>query len=122
MPAILSGDEQKVEFFNIVGGKPRTADQSHQVIDPRTEESLWSVPLASRLDLDDAVEAGRKAFKTWKRSTVPERQALIRDVAKVILANSDLLVSILMKETGKSHLMANTEVVRAAEHYDYFGK
>ncbi|KAK6826030.1 aldehyde dehydrogenase protein [Apiospora arundinis] len=109
----------QVEFFNVVAGRPRAAKESHKVVDPRTEANLWDAPTASAQDLDDAVEAGHAAFRTWGRSTLPERAAVLNAVAKVLYDNEDLLTAILMKETGKSRIMAQMEVKRAAFHYDY---
>ncbi|KAK8024831.1 aldehyde dehydrogenase protein [Apiospora arundinis] len=108
----------QVEFFNVVAGRPRAAKESHKVVDPRTEADLWDAPTASAQDLDDAVEAGHAAFRTWGRSTLPERAAVLNAVAKVLYDNEDLLTAILMKETGKSRIMAQMEVKRAAFHYE----
>ncbi|KAK8134868.1 hypothetical protein PG984_006880 [Apiospora sp. TS-2023a] len=112
----------QVEFFNVIGGGPRSAKESHQVEDPRTEAALWDSPIASAQDLDDAVEAGHAAFKTWGRSTLAERAGVLNAVAKVLYDNDELLTSILMRETGKSRIMAHMEVQRAAFHYEYYAK
>ncbi|KAK7978525.1 Aldehyde dehydrogenase [Apiospora saccharicola] len=110
----------QVQFFNVIGGGPRGAakGESHQVEDPRTEAALWDAPVASAQDLDDAVEAGHRAFRTWGKSTLAERAGVLNAVAKVLYDNDELLTSILMKETGKSRIMAHMEVQRAAFHYD----
>ncbi|KAK8086168.1 hypothetical protein PG994_001142 [Apiospora phragmitis] len=107
----------QVEFFNVIGGTPRGAKESsssHQVEDPRTEAALWDAPNASAQDLDDAVEAGHQAFKT----TQAKRAEVLNAVAKVLYDNDDLLTGVLMKETGKSRIMAHMEVQRAAFHYE----
>ena len=54
------GSEGNLQFFNIIDGKARGAKESHQSIDPRTEEPLWDAPLATTQDLDDAVAAARR--------------------------------------------------------------
>ncbi|KAK8093627.1 aldehyde dehydrogenase FUS7 [Apiospora hydei] len=112
----------QVTFSNVIGGGPRGASkeegQSHQVEDPRTEAALWDAPVASAQDLDDAVEAGHAAFKTWGKSTLAERAGVLNAVAKVLYDNDELLTVILMRETGKSRIMAHMEVQRAAFHYD----
>lgn len=108
------------QFFNVIDGKPRTSKDNHQVIDPRTEEPLWDAPIASTKDLDDAVEAGNRAFKTWKNSTTAERQKAVHDVANVILENVDILTEAQMRETGKSRPMSRFDVERAAWHFEYY--
>ena len=105
-------------FFNIVGGESRTAKDHHRVTDPRTEEELWEVPSASNQDLDDAVRVAHQAFKTWRKKTVAERHVVMKAVSKVLNDNAELLSSILMRETGKSKLMAEHEIQRAAGLYE----
>lgn len=113
-------DNSAFQFFNIVDGKPRTSKDNHQVIDPRTEEPLWDAPIATSKDLDDAVEAANRAFKTWKKSTVAERQKAVHDVANVILENADILTEVQRRETGKSKAMSRFDVERSAWHFEYY--
>ncbi|RYP76841.1 hypothetical protein DL771_001577 [Monosporascus sp. 5C6A] len=120
MSSLIPGGGSELRFHNIIDGKPRAAKEHDQVIDPRTEETLWDVPVASSQDLDDAVEAARRAFKTWKKSTVAERQAKISEVARCANDNKELLSQILMKETGKPKLMADIEVDRTVAHFEYY--
>lgn len=120
MPSLTGGVTPDLQFFNVVDGKIRFAKEHHQVIDPRTEEPLWDAPFASTQDLDDAVEAARRAFKTWKKTTVAERQAKITEVVKCIEDNKKLLSEILMKETGKPQMMAENEIERTVAHFEYY--
>ena len=114
------GSEGNLQFFNIIDGKARGAKESHQSIDPRTEEPLWDAPLASTQDLDDAVAAARRAFKTWKNSTQAERQEKIEAAARCAEDNMDLLTGILMRETGKSRVLAESEMKRTVMHFRYY--
>ncbi len=107
-------------FDNIIDGKPRSSDVKEQVVDPRTEELLWDVPVASAQDLDDAVDAANRAFKTWKYASHAEREKVLQDVADCLRANKDILAHIHMKETGKSLIMASVDVEVAALHYEYY--
>lgn len=117
-----NGHAPTVQFFNVIDGKPRIAEEYHQVIDPRTEEPLWDAPIATAKDLDDAVVAANRAFKTWRKSTTAERQKAVHDVADVILKNVDILTEVQMRETGKSRLMSKFDVERAAWHFEYYSK
>ncbi|KAI1343848.1 aldehyde dehydrogenase [Xylariaceae sp. FL0016] len=120
MPSALLNGDADLEFFNIIDGAPRSAKKYDQVIDPRTEEPLWNVPVATAQDLDDAVAAANRAFKTWKNSTTAERQKAVQDVAACIRKNQEVLAHVLMKETGKSRVMAYIDVDTAAVHFDYY--
>ncbi|KAL7624278.1 hypothetical protein AAE478_005838 [Parahypoxylon ruwenzoriense] len=120
MGSLATNGDSAYEFFNVIDGKPRPAKEYHQVLDPRTEELLWDAPIASSEDLDDAVEAAARAFKTWKNSTVAERQKAVHDVASCILENVDILTEVQMRETGKSRTMSKFDVERAAWHFEYY--
>ncbi|KAK7755773.1 hypothetical protein SLS62_002058 [Diatrype stigma] len=120
MPSLTGDVTPDLQFFNIIDGKIRPAKEHHQVVNPRTEEPLWDAPVASSQDLDDAVEAARRAFKTWKKTTVAERQAKIDEVARCIEKNKKLLSEILMQETGKPQMMAENEIDRTVAHFDYY--
>lgn len=119
--ALPNGDSQPgLAFYNIIDGKQRSSKVHEQVVDPRTEESLWDVPVATAEDLDDAVDAANRAFKTWKLTTQAERQQKLQDIADCLRANKDVLTLVHMKETGKSWVMANADVEVAALHFEYY--
>ncbi|KAL2195972.1 Aldehyde/histidinol dehydrogenase [Corynascus similis CBS 632.67] len=98
------------QFYNIVNDELRGSSNTHRVTDPRTEEELWPAPIASTQDFEDAVAAAQEAFKTWSLTTVAERQALLVKLADVIRDNAEELASILMRETGKSKILADIDV------------
>ncbi|KAI1269358.1 Aldehyde/histidinol dehydrogenase [Xylariaceae sp. FL1019] len=112
--------DANLAFFNIVDGKKRSSDTREQVTDPRTEEQLWDVPIATTEDLDDAVEAAARAFKTWKLTTQAERHKTLQDLADCIRANKELLTEIHTKETGKSWAMGATDVEVSAIQFEYY--
>jgi acyl-CoA reductase-like NAD-dependent aldehyde dehydrogenase len=92
----------ELKFYNIVNDELRSSTDFEKVIDPRTEEALWDVPIASVQDLEDAVAAASNAFPAWSQTTVAERQAVLVKMSDVLTQNSKILQDIVMKETGKS--------------------
>jgi malonate-semialdehyde dehydrogenase (acetylating)/methylmalonate-semialdehyde dehydrogenase len=44
-----------------------------QLFDPGLGEVIGEVPLGGRENVDDAVEGAYEAFKTWSRTSVPDR-------------------------------------------------
>jgi acyl-CoA reductase-like NAD-dependent aldehyde dehydrogenase len=95
-------NKMQPQFYNIINDELRGSEKTHQVTDPRTEEELWPCPIATTDDFEDAVAAAQRAFTTWSKTTVPERQAALVKLADVLKEHADELASILMKETGKS--------------------
>lgn len=61
-------------------GRERT-----DVTNPATGEVVGSVPNGTKSDVNDAVEAARKAFPDWSKRTVYERAELLEKLyAKMI--------------------------------------
>ena len=98
------------QFYNIINDELRGSDETHRVTDPRTEDELWPCPIATTQDFEDAVAAANTAFTTWSQTTVPERQDLLVQLADVLTAHADELAAILMRETGKSKILADIDV------------
>lgn len=90
------------QFYNIINGETRSSTTSHKVTDPRTEEALWDVPVATQADLEEAITAANKAFKTWGKTTIPERQAVLAKMSEVIEKHAPELSEMARRETGKS--------------------
>lgn len=65
-------------------------------------EPLWTVSIGSREDLDVAVCAAQSAFKTWSKTSIEERQAVLGRMAAALKEEKQLMAGIIMKETGKS--------------------
>ena len=110
------------KFYNIVDGKQRGGDQVHNAVNPRTKEQLWDIPVATQQDVDDAVEAAERAFKDWRLTTLEHRQNLMKQFIGLWMANKEHMVEILMKENGKSRIMANGECDAVIGWFDYYSK
>src|SRR5690348_6877275 len=98
------------KFYNIINDELRSSDKTHAVTNPRTEDSLWPCPIASTDDFEEAVAAAQKAFLTWGRTSVAERQAALVKLADVLEEHSQELGEILSQETGKSAILADIDV------------
>ncbi|USW50633.1 Putative aldehyde dehydrogenase domain, aldehyde/histidinol dehydrogenase [Septoria linicola] len=109
-------------FYNIVDGKQRNGEQVHNAVNPRTKEQLWNVPIASEQDVNDAVTAAEKAFKEWRLTTLEHRQNLMQEFIKLWIENKEHMVEILMKENGKSRIMAHGECDAVTAWWDYYSK
>jgi acyl-CoA reductase-like NAD-dependent aldehyde dehydrogenase len=97
-------------FHNIINGKLVGAKRYHAGINPATKEKLWSVPAATKEDLDDAVIAARAAFKKWKNTTREERNAILLKYADAIEANKEEFSRLLTTEQGKPTFQADNEI------------
>lgn len=76
---------------------------------------------ATHEDVDKAVAAAHRAFKTWKHTTVAERASILNKIADRIDENKELLAMIESLDNGKPirETMA-IDVPFSSEHFRYF--
>lgn len=79
-------------------------------------------------ELNACLDAATDAFNTWRSSSRPVRQELLRSIAALVKEREDELVEILTDEVGKPVTWSKGEVMRlaltfefAAETLDYWG-
>ncbi|CRG90407.1 hypothetical protein PISL3812_07451 [Talaromyces islandicus] len=91
-------------FSNIINSERRNGGSVAKATDPRTKKELWDVSVANEKDLNDAVHAAREAFKSWRLTSVDERQKCLFKLADEVEARRGEIFLVLAKETGKSVL------------------
>jgi aminobutyraldehyde dehydrogenase len=75
-----------------------------RVLNPKTEEVLYDLPEASLQQVDGAVTAAEKAFKTWAGTTPAERSALLLKLADAIERESEAFAALEALNCGKPRL------------------
>ena len=105
----------------INGAPVATAGATHQIIDPATGRPVADYALATPADVDDAVDAARKAFPAWSRATPAERSAVLAKLAKLADEHSDQLVAEEVSQTGKPvRLATEFDVPGSVDNIDFF--
>lgn len=97
-------------FPNLINGELVTTEVSLDVVNPANEQVIGRVPACGAAELDRAVAAARAAFKTWSKTPVDDRRAVIRNMAAAIDANFEELYRLLTSEQGKPHQQAQFEI------------
>ena len=76
---------------------------------------------ANKEDVDKAVQAAQKAFKTYKTSTKNERAKLLNAIADVIDEYADHLALLETMDNGKPiRETSHVDIPLAAQHFRYF--
>lgn len=75
-------------------------ESSRAVVDPSTEEIITEVALGHAADIGRAVKAARASFPRFSRTTLVERQALLRKVLEVFEASAEKIARTLSREMG----------------------
>lgn len=80
------------------------------VINPATEEVIANLAHAAPADLDRALDAADRAWRSWKDTTAAHRAEVLARAAQLIRERQDEIARILTAENGKSLAEAAGEV------------
>lgn len=93
----------------------------YAVTDPSTGEVVEEYPTATAAQIEDAITAAAAAHREWGRATtVAERAASIRRVARLHTERKDELARIINREMGKRLDRSAAEVEFSAAIYNYY--
>lgn len=98
----------------LIDGELVTTEATLEVLNPANEQVIAAVPACGKDELDRAVAAARRAFKTWRKTAPEERQRVVQGIAAAIKDNADELFRLLTSEQGKPHHQAQQEIYGAA--------
>ncbi|RUT72154.1 aldehyde dehydrogenase family protein [Flavobacterium cupreum] len=73
---------------------------TQDLYNPSTGEKIGIVHLGDQIDTDQAIEAAKKAFVTFSKSTVKERGEILQRLHDAILANEEELNKAAVEEYG----------------------
>jgi succinate-semialdehyde dehydrogenase/glutarate-semialdehyde dehydrogenase len=112
------------ELGLFIGGKwaNGAGRKSEPVINPANEKPLADLPHASKSDLDEAVEAAKKGFEVWRKTTAWDRGRVMRKAADLMRERADAIAKILTQEQGKTLAEAKGEVLAAADVIEWMGE
>jgi len=91
-------------FKNLINGKwlDSSGKKTIESVNPAdTSEIVGTVPASDKTDVDEAVEAARTAFASWRKTPAPKRGEIIFKTAELLLKNKDSLGRLVTKEMGK---------------------
>lgn len=83
------------EYVNAASGETFTS------VNPATGEILAEVQIASRSDMDKAVESARNGQKSWAAKTGAERGRILTRAVELLRKRNDELAVLEVKDTGK---------------------
>lgn len=93
-----------------------------EVVDPATEDVVGKVALARTADLDLALEAAEKAFRTWKEVAPFARYKIMRKAGDLIRERADYIARLMTIEQGKPLFEAKGETMLAADTIDWYAE
>ncbi|MDC3424411.1 CoA-acylating methylmalonate-semialdehyde dehydrogenase [Aquibacillus sp. 3ASR75-11] len=113
--------KETIVIKNYINGNWVEANTTNfqDVPNPATGETLASVPISSKEDVDQAVRSAKETFKTWGNTPVPKRARILFKYHELLTKNHEELAKIVTKENGKSYKEAYGEVLRGIECVEF---
>lgn len=102
-----------------LSGDGRTAQP---VLNPATGKVLAEVPQGSTADLDEALDAARRAFPLWAATTALERSHVMRRAAALIRERIQHIATVMTLEQGKPLAESLGELNHAADVIDWYAE
>src|SRR5882672_8755066 len=96
-----------------------TSGRFGDVFDPATGEVQARVPLASRVDLREAVEAAAKIFPQWAGLNPQRRARVMFNFKSLVEKNMDALAHLLSSEHGKVIADSKGDIQRGLEVIEF---
>jgi len=70
-------------------------------LNPAKNETVWQGNAASQTQVEQAVQAARKAFSSWSKLTYAKRLNMVKRFAELLLKNKQRLATAISEETGR---------------------
>ncbi|WP_439628760.1 NAD-dependent succinate-semialdehyde dehydrogenase [Shinella sp.] len=102
-----------------VDGAWRKTKDDQPVINPADETVLGTVPMVSRSDLDDALEAAANGFRIWSRTAPRQRAQIMLKAAALMRERIEEIAAAITMEQGKPLAEARLEVIRGCEFFEW---
>ncbi|RQW39374.1 NAD-dependent succinate-semialdehyde dehydrogenase [Novosphingobium sp. LASN5T] len=111
-------------FTLLIAGETLTGKgrECQDVIDPATGETIGSVPHATAADLDRALEAAERGFRTWRSTSADQRTAILLKAAGLIRERAAQIGEALTREQGKPIKEAIGETLYSATLLEFYAQ
>ena len=90
------------------------------IINPADGKKIDTIPVATKDDLDRALESADRAWRSWKEVDVWTRSRSIRRGSDIIKERKEEIAAVLTEEQGKPTAEAMGEIGAAAEQFDWY--
>jgi malonate-semialdehyde dehydrogenase (acetylating)/methylmalonate-semialdehyde dehydrogenase len=110
-----------VNLPNFIDGRPAgsPSDRWGDVFNPSRGEIIARVPLSDAPEVDAAVQAAARAFRSWSVLPVPRRAAVLFEYKRRLELEADALARLITRENGKTLDEARGDIRRGIEVVDF---
>jgi acyl-CoA reductase-like NAD-dependent aldehyde dehydrogenase len=101
------------DYVMTIDGKSAPAEATIEVVNPATGKPFGAAPDCSKAQLDAAVSSAKTAFKSWRRTPITERQAMVAKAGDLLIAHADEMARLFTREQGRPVDAAKQEILGA---------
>jgi len=96
-----------------------SSKKTSKIFNPATGEQSAEVNLASKVDVDLAVQKAKQAFSDWSKKPPAQRARVIFKFKELIEKNSDEIIKLIVSEHGKIYEDAKGSLTRGLEVVEF---
>ncbi|SFS66740.1 aldehyde dehydrogenase family protein [Paenibacillus sp. BC26] len=85
------------------------SDRTYDIRNPYDNSVITQVRLATISQLQEAFKLAKEAQKSWAKTSAVQRKVIIQKAVDYLKENRDEIVSVIIRETGGTHLKAYGE-------------
>ncbi|MFO1451893.1 MAG: CoA-acylating methylmalonate-semialdehyde dehydrogenase [Opitutaceae bacterium] len=110
-----------MNLSHLIDGKSFASDNARwgDVFNPSRGEVIARVPMGGAAEVDAAVQAAGRAFRTWSVLPVPRRASVLFEYKRLLEQHADELARLVTRENGKTLDEARGDVRRGIEVVDF---
>lgn len=95
-----------------------TSGRFSDVYNPTTGETIARVPLASKDEVQQAIQQAKEAFPAWKKMSIGKRVEVLHRFRQLLVTKQEELIEVICQESGKTKEDAKGEIIRGIESVD----
>ena len=120
---IYERPKYKSQYENFIGGEWIAPSSGEYIenISPVDGKLLTKIPRSNEKDVELAIQAAKKAFESYKHTSVVQRSTMLNKVADLIEKNLEMLAIAETLDNGKAvRETLNADIPLVVDHFRYF--
>ncbi|MCT7634176.1 aldehyde dehydrogenase family protein [Aliarcobacter butzleri] len=113
----------KTQYENFIGGEwiAPISGEYFDNISPVDGKLLTKIPRSNEKDVELAIQAAKKAFESYKHTSVVQRSTMLNKIADLIEKNLEMLAIAETLDNGKAvRETLNADIPLVVDHFRYF--
>lgn len=113
----------KTQYENFIGGEwiAPVSGEYFDNISPVDGKLLTKIPRSNEKDVELAIQAAKKAFESYKHTSVVQKSTMLNKVADLIEKNLEMLAIAETLDNGKAvRETLNADIPLVVDHFRYF--